>query len=153
MALFTSEVYRSTGIVGVDYADRWLQVRIVWMIRRIREHNHLNGVMFVLGEFLLVTAAALVIAAGFVRQGNGLGALLAAGTAVNCLVVVGFALIGYRSGERGASVASLLSNSYRAEVARNHPTLMADTIAITVAALVPYCLALLVVRDATRRGV
>jgi hypothetical protein len=120
------------------------------VIRRIREHNHLNGIVFVTVEFLLVTAAALFIALGFARQGNIVGTLLASGTALNSLVVVGFAVAAYRRGERGAGIAKLLSSEYRAQVEREHPTLMADTLALTAAVLVPYCLTALVSFEAQR---
>lgn len=114
------------------------------MIRRLREHNHLNGIAFVAAEFLLVTAAAVFIALSFARQGNLAGTLLAAGTALNSLVVVGFAIAAYARGERGAGVLKLASSAYRAEVEREHPTLMKDTLMLTAAVLLPYCLTLLV---------
>jgi hypothetical protein len=120
------------------------------MIRRIREHNHLNGVSFVLGEFVLVTCAALLIAVGFARQGSLPGTVLAAGTSLNGLVVVGFGIAAYQRGERGASLVNLLSSAYRARVAREHPSLTADTLGLTAAVLVPYCLTLLVSYEAVK---
>jgi hypothetical protein len=120
------------------------------MNRRIREHNDVNGVAFAGIEFLIVAAAAAFIAVGFARQADALGTVLAAGIAVNCLVVVGVAIAAYSRGERGSSVMRLKSREYRRQVARDHPTLLADTIAITLAALVPFCLAALVLLEAAR---
>jgi hypothetical protein len=117
------------------------------MIRRIHEHNHLNGIAFVAVEFLLVTAAALFIAFSFARQGNLAGTLLAAGTALNSLVVVGFAIAAYASGERGAGMLKLLSSAYREQVEREHASLMNDTLGLTAAVLVPCCLTALVVYE------
>jgi hypothetical protein len=118
------------------------------MIRRIREHNHLNGITFVIGEFVLVTAAALFISVGFAREGNVLGTILAAGTTLNSLVVLGFAIASFTQGERGAGISKLFSSTYRANVEREHPSLMADTLVLTAAVLVPYFLAASVVYEA-----
>ena len=110
------------------------------MIRRINEHQKLNGVVFTVVEFLLVAAAACLIALGFWQQGNVLVAILAIGTLVNASLVVGFGIAAWRRGERGERLTRVFSRSGRAEIAAGHPHLGRDTILLTVAALVPFLL-------------
>ncbi len=119
------------------------------MIRRIVEHNRLNGVVFSTIEFLLVGAAAIFIGVAFGLHHRWFGAILAAGTAVNALVVVTFALAALRRGERDNSLRSLTRATYREELRREHPTMMRDTLALTGAVLAPY---VLVVAVAVERG-
>lgn len=114
------------------------------MIRRIIEHNKLNGVVLSMVEFLLVVAAASFIALAFALHDRWLAAILAAGTAINALVVVMFAVAALRRGERGNSLRDLARASYRDEVKREHPTMMRDTVALTGAVLVPYLLVMAV---------
>lgn len=119
------------------------------MIRRIVEHNKLNGVVFSMVEFLLVAAAATFIAVGFGLNDRWLGVLLAAGTALNCLVVVVFAMAALRRGERGNSLRDLTHANYREALRREHPTMTKDTLTLTGSILLPY---LLLVAVAVERG-
>ncbi len=119
------------------------------MIRRIVEHNRLNGVVFSMVEFLLVAAAASFIAIGFGVNDRWVGAALAAGTAINSLVVVTFAVAALQRGERGNSLGDLTDASYREQLRREHPRMTRDTLALTGTVLVPY---LLLVAVAVERG-
>lgn len=120
------------------------------MIKRIIEHNRLNGVVFALIEFLVIAGAAAFIGVAYGRHGNGIGVLAAAGTVLNCLLVATFATVDLARGERGASLLKMLDREYRAQVARRHPGLMTDTMIIAVTALIPYLLAATVGADAIR---
>jgi hypothetical protein len=110
------------------------------VIRRIVEHNELNGVAFSTFEFLLVAAAAALVGVGFGAHGQAIGMVLAAGTALNGLVIVGFGVSAWRRGERGTPLKQLFSARHRAELTSEHPGLMADTLIVAAAALVPFAL-------------
>ena len=117
------------------------------VIRRVIEHNQLNGVALSVVEFLLVVAAAAFIGIGLGLHHRWIGAALAAGTVLNCLVVIGDGVAAWRRGERGASLRRLFHAQYREEVSRNHPTLMRDTMILAAAAVVPYALLIAVVSE------
>ena len=121
------------------------------MIRRIIEHNELNGVVFSTIEFILVAATAAFIAAGMARQGNMAAAVLAAGTMLNSLVIVAFGVRAWRRGERGMPLGRVFSPAGRAEITRQHPRLMEDTVAVATAALIPFALLLIAVVEFSRR--
>ena len=110
------------------------------MIRRIVEHNQLNGVAFSVAEFTVVAAAAALLGAGYARQGNALGAVLALGIGLNSLIIVAFGAVAWTRGERGSSLSRVFSRSGRAELTREHPRLMMDTLIVAVAAVVPFFL-------------
>ena len=110
------------------------------MIRRIVEHNRLNGVIFSTLEFIVVAAAAAFIGFGMAAQRRPIVSPLAVGTALNCLVIVGFGAMTWYRGERGHSPRTVFSVKGRAEISREHPDLMADTLVVAAAALIPYVL-------------
>lgn len=104
------------------------------------EHNKLNGVLFATFEFLLVAAAAIFVGIGFGLHQRWLGVVLAAGTVLNCLVVVAFGIGSWRRGERGSSLRELSRAKYREELRRANPAMLNDTLALTAATILPYVL-------------
>jgi hypothetical protein len=110
------------------------------VIRRIIEHNQINGVAFSISEFTLVAAAAALLAAGYAREDRAPGVVLALGTGLNSIIVVAFGVVAWSRGERGTPLARVFSRSGRAELTRQHPHLMADTLIVAIAALVPFVL-------------
>ena len=93
------------------------------MIAIIREHNRLNGVRFSVGEFVLVFAAATLVATSYSLHGQVGLAALAAGTAVNALWVVGFGADSWRRGEMGYRLGLVLDRAHRRRLARDYPQL------------------------------
>lgn len=122
------------------------------MIRRIIEHNQLNGVAFSIAEFTLVAVAAALIAAGYARQDHPAGVVLAVGTGLNSLVIVGLGVVAWRRGERGTPLPQVFSRAGRADLAREHPKLMADTLLVAIAAVVPFVLLAVALAESVRRG-
>jgi hypothetical protein len=143
------EVASSTVVVDEDpFAHRVPGERV---IRRIREHNELNGVLFSSVEYGVAALAAAFVAFGFGRNKRWLGVLLG-GIALNCVVVLVFGLAALRRGERGQSLRSLSDAEYRQRLRREHPDLMRDTLTLAGLAIIPYALALRVAVDAVRTG-
>jgi len=122
------------------------------VVRLIVEHNKLNGIMFSTIEFLVVSLAAAFIGLGFAVHHQWVGVFLAAGTALNCLIVVGFGVAAWRRGERGRSVRSVFSPQQRQEIGREHPTMMRDTAVLATASVVPYALLVAVALDRSHRS-
>jgi hypothetical protein len=144
------EVASSTVVVDEDpFAHRVPGERV---IRRIREHNELNGVLFSSVEYGVAALAAAFVAFGFGRNNRWLGVLLLGGIALNCVVVLVFGLAALRRGERGQSLRSLSDAEYRQRLRREHPDLMWDTLTLAGLAIIPYALALRVAVDVVRTG-
>ena len=120
------------------------------MIRQVREHSELNGVVFSIVEFMLVAAAAAFVGVAFGLHRDWLAAALAAGTTLNALVVAAYGLAALRRGERGKSLRSLARPQYRAAVRRKHPALARDTVTLTVTTLVPYVLSIAIAAERIR---
>ncbi len=110
------------------------------MTGRIREHCILNGVAFVVCEFLLVAGGSILIGVGFGLHRAWIGVFLAIGVLLNSMVVVAVGLAMWRSGERGTSMRSVFNARYRAELSRSYPAMMKDTLVIATATLAPYVL-------------
>jgi hypothetical protein len=121
------------------------------MIRRVVEHNKLNGVVFSMVEFLVVAAAATFIAVGLGLNDRWLGVVLAVGTALNSLVIVLFAVAALRRGNLGNSVRDLTHANYREELRREHPSMTKDTLTLTGSVLVPYFLLVAVAVELRQR--
>lgn len=120
------------------------------MIRRIREHNQLNGIAFSTVEYAIAALAAGFIAFAFGLNGRWLGLALSIGIVINCLIVVGFGVAAWRRGERGSSLGRLADPEYRRQVRRDHPSLMQDTLTLAIVAIVPFALTIGVVADVAR---
>lgn len=117
------------------------------MIRRIIEHNAINGVVFSTVQFLFVAAAATVIGISFGLRHEWVGLIMATGTTINCLVAAAFGAAAWRRGYRGSSLRNLLSAKYRAELSHAYPTMMKDAVTLAASTIVPYVLLGSVVAD------
>ncbi len=119
------------------------------MIARVETHNRLNGFGFVIGEFALVGLVALVLAVLYMARGGGLPAVAGVGIAANSIVVIWLAVRALRRGESGIGIWRLYTHrSVREQVMREHPGLLAETLLIALAVLVPYLLLLIVAAEA-----
>ena len=116
------------------------------------DHNELNGVAFSTAEFLIVTIAAAAVAIASGIQHHLIGTLLAAGIALNSLVIVSAGALAWSRGERGTPLAQLFSPKHREALIRQHPSLMGDTVIVAGAVLVPFGLLTCAAVDLVRRS-
>jgi len=121
------------------------------MIRRVAEHNQLNGVGFSTGEFAIVALAATGVSAAYGIQRHPLGALLIGGIALNSLVIVTAGVAAWTRGERGTPLKLVFSPKHREALTQAHPRLTADTLLVALAALAPFVLLLCVAIELARR--
>jgi len=89
-------------------------------------------------EFLVFAVVVGAIAVAFGLRHAVFATVLAAGAALNGLVIAAFGLCAWRRGERGSSLAQVFSGKGRAELIRHYPTLAADTWLLALAVLVPF---------------
>jgi hypothetical protein len=116
----------------------------------ISEHNRLNGLGFVVVEFLIVVLAALLIAAGAVLHRDLLLGAGGTGIALNGLAVLAIAGRQIRRGEADSGLLGKPAKSW-ADAGRQNPKLGAHTAILTVAILVPFLLILLLAFSVKRR--
>lgn len=120
------------------------------MIRRINDHNTINGVAFAVGEFALLALVVTPFGVAYALTGRPLYALVALGIAVNSLCVVVLGVQAWRAGERGYPLRLLFNRAHRAKLAAQFPKMSEDTLVLTVGMLVPFLVAILTLVDYSR---
>jgi hypothetical protein len=106
----------------------------------VREHNSLNGLRFVLIEFLLVVFAALLISSSGVLHGHVLVAFVGVGISVNALAVIAIAIAQIRGRDKNEVLLKIRSSQFRAKAGQEHPNLGGHTLIVLVSCLVPFLL-------------
>jgi hypothetical protein len=120
------------------------------VIRRIRSHNTVNGIAFVICEFGLMALVIAPFGVAYALTGRPLYAIFAAGFVANCLCVVAIGVQAWRAGERGSSLRLLFSGAHRAKLLKEHPAMSEDTLVILVGTLIPFGLTVLTLVDYSR---
>ena len=117
------------------------------MIGRIRSHSLVNGVAFVIWEFVLCAVIVAPLAVIWAMRGQALYSIAAAGIGANCLCIIAVGVEVWRSGQRGTPIRHLFDSAYRARLATQHPHMSEDTLWLTLSTLVPFGLTLLTLAD------
>jgi hypothetical protein len=120
------------------------------VIRRIRSHNSVNGIAFVIGEFALMALVVAPFGVAWALTHRPLQAVVAAGIVTNCLCVIAIGVQAWRSGERGYSLRLLFNSAHRERLMKVHPTLPEDTLVLVIGTLIPFALAVLTLVDYSR---
>ena len=114
------------------------------MIQRVKTHNLLNGLLFSIIEFLVIALAISPFVIYYVLHARVIYALVSIGILLNCLTV---ALIGWRQwkdNEQGVGLRRFMDKEEREKIGHANPHLLADTLKITITALLPFVLIALV---------
>jgi hypothetical protein len=123
------------------------------VIRRIEDHNRVNGYLFVTIEFGVTTAVVAPFGIYWLVHRDWLRGAIAAGIVANCLVVFGTALRSLTRGDRGFGIWKIYTDpATRQAVAAAHPNLASDTAIIATTSLVPFVLAALVALEVLPSG-
>jgi hypothetical protein len=123
------------------------------VIKRIEEHNQLNGYLFVTIEFGAIAAVVAPFGIYWLGHRDWLLGAIAAGIIANCLVVFGTALRSLIRGDRGVGIWKIYTDpATRQAVATAHPNLSADTATVATASLLPFVLATAVLLEALLAG-
>jgi hypothetical protein len=102
-------------------------------------------------EFVLVAATAAFIALSLGLHNQIFGVVLACGTAVNSLVIVG-SVLWPGAGASGAPRSPECSGpAGRAKLTHEHPALMADTLIVAATILIPCLLSAVVAAEFSRK--
>ncbi len=117
------------------------------MIRRIKTHNLLNGIVFSIVEFLIAALIVAPFAAYYIVLGRFLLAILAIGIILNCLVIVVIGIQQYRRGEKDVGIRHLFNKDIRERVGREYPHLGSDTLVLSVTVLLPFVILFWVVGE------
>ena len=117
------------------------------MISRIRSHSLVNGVGFVLGEFVLISVVSAPLSVIWAMRGQVLYSIVAVGITTNCLCIIIVGIDLWRGRQRGTSLRLLFNRAHRARLATDHPNMSADTLWIALGTLIPFGLTLLTIAD------
>jgi hypothetical protein len=110
------------------------------MLRRIRSHNILNGMLFSIFEFGFTALIIAPFAVYYIIHGKLLYATISVGIILNCLTIVMIGLIQLRQGEKDLGLRPLYNKNYREQVARENPHLFGDTMLLVATILLPFAL-------------
>ncbi len=113
------------------------------MLRRIRSHNILNGMLFSIFEFALTALIIAPFAAYYILHGKSLYATISVGIILNCLTIVAVGLIQRRRGEKDLGLRRLYNKDCREQVAKENPHLLGDTVLLVATILLPFALSAL----------
>ena len=123
------------------------------MIKRIEDHNWLNGYLFVTIEFALMVAVIAPFGVYWLGHQKWLLAAVAVGIVANCLVVFGRSLRSLVRRERGVGFWKVYTDPVtRQQVAAEHPNLSADTAILAILCLLPFVLAAVSALESLPRG-
>jgi hypothetical protein len=121
------------------------------MIQIIKTHNLLNGLLFSILEFLVISLVVSPFAIYYLTHERFIYSLISLGIFLNCLTV---ALIGWcqwRGGEQGLGLRQFMDKEELERVRLANPHLLADTLKLAISALVPFLLIALVVYELLNR--
>jgi hypothetical protein len=110
------------------------------LLDMVREHNSLNGLRFVVLEFLLVIAAALLIFLSGIVHGRILLSLAGIGIVANALAVIIIAVAQILHRDKDEGLLKMHSPQYRATLSRERPHLVSHTTTVTLSVLIPFLL-------------
>jgi len=122
------------------------------MIQRIKTHNILNGIKFSIAEFVIIPLVIVPFAIYYLTHAQLVYGLVAAGIILNCLTVAGFGLRQLLNKEKEIGLQRLLDKREREDIRRANPHLFKDTLMITLTALLPYVLFVLVTYESLISG-
>lgn len=117
------------------------------VLATICEHNSLNGLRFVAGEFLLVAAVAAWIGVGAALHHRAATAVAGFGVAMNGIAIVAIAVAQLRAHDINLGILKAWSAQNRAWIARDYPDLNRHTILIVVFVLIPFLLVILLAME------
>ena len=121
------------------------------MIKIIKTHNYLNGSWFSFLEYLLVACIVIPFFAYYMTHGIDWYALVALGIILNCLTMAGIALVSIINKEPSVHGWRFYRDKdFRQEITRQYPDLSKQTAILSVGILIPFLIALAVVRDWVR---
>jgi hypothetical protein len=123
------------------------------VIKRIHDHNRLNGYLFVTIEFGAMVAVIAPFGIYWIGHRDWVLGAIAVGFTVNSLVVLGTALRSLIRGDRGVGFWKVYTDpATRQSIAIAHPNLSADTAILAILCLLPFVLTVIVALEALPRG-
>ena len=110
------------------------------LLAMLREHDGLNGLRFVVVEFVLVTVASLLISLSGILHDRILAAIFGIGIAANAVAVIAIAVAQIRNHDENEGLLKLHSIQFRVRVSQEHPKLGTHTLIVLVSVLMPFLL-------------
>ncbi len=117
------------------------------MIRRIKDHNILNGIIFSIAEFVITALVIAPFAIYYIIHGRALYATIAVGIILNCLMIVAIGLQQHRRKEEDIGIQHMYNKSLRERINREYPHLGNDTLTLTITILLPFVMFIWVISE------
>jgi hypothetical protein len=120
------------------------------MLKMIREHNTLNGFGFTIAEFLVLAVLLMPFVLYYWLHQRWWEGLIATGIVLNCATVAVTAARQRRRGEKEVGLRAMRRPELREQIAREHPSLAAHTMTLTLSLLIPFLVLLWTLADLGR---
>ena len=119
----------------------------------IQRHNRLNGLLFSVVEFGFIAVFVGAFAIYYISHRRTVMALIALGITLNCVPVVVYGLRQLAHARRSGTVSGsyLWDKSSRAQLRRENPHMLRDTLTLTMGTLLPFVSFAAVLFDTSRR--
>ena len=118
------------------------------MIRRIKTHNILNGIVFSITEYMIAALIVAPFAVYYIAFGRVLLAVVAVGIILNCLVIAAIGFQQYRRKENDLGIQHMFKKEVRERVDREYPHLGHDTLVLSITVLLPFVILIWVIGEA-----
>jgi predicted signal transduction protein with EAL and GGDEF domain len=122
------------------------------MIRRIKTHNLLNGIIFSIVEFVITDLIIAPFAIYYVLHGKVLYATISIGIILNCLMIVLFGLQQYKNKEKDVGIQHMFNKSVRERISREYPHLSNDTSVLVITMLLPFVMFIWILYELLLKG-
>ena len=117
----------------------------------IQRHNRLNGLWFSLLEFGLIAVCIGAFATYYLVHYRVLFAIISWGITLNCVPVVVYALRALREQRMTRHrMGTIWDKQARAQLRRENPHMLQDTLVLTVATLIPFAVVTAVLYERIR---
>ena len=123
------------------------------MIRIIKSHNLLNGIIFSLVEFALIALAIAPFAIYYITHHKIILAVISSGITLNCLPVIFYA-IGtlMETKTSGDRIPSFWNKQARDQHRLENPHMLQDTLILTGSILLPFVCMIAVLYESLKSG-
>jgi hypothetical protein len=114
------------------------------LIKKIQDHNYLNGYLFVTIEFGLFVSVVFPFTIYYLLSGKTTLAIIGLGLIINFTTMALFSARSMLRKENSLGIHKLYNKKKRNEIRLNYPTLTKDTTILFLTLLVPFMLTIIV---------
>ncbi len=114
------------------------------LIKKIQDHNYLNGFLFVTIEFVVFISVVLPFTIYYLLKGEILLLLIGIGLTLNFITVAFFSVRSMLRKDASLGIHKLYDKKIRDKIRLSYPTLTKDTTILFITLIIPFILTIIV---------